>query len=177
MAEKIKAGHIVGGLAVLGGTIALIYAFTRKVKAVPPEEPAGTIEIEVIGAQHSSPATVVEGETYTVRLTVTNLSTTAGQPCEATLRISIGATVFWDTFASEVLIPAQERTENFAAGQTRTFNYTMHVSPGLGGYSGSIGASVMDPTGLIVLDQATEPLVVEAEVVEIIYGATVTIGV
>jgi len=122
--------------------------------------------------QISSPASVVEGETYTVRLTVSNLSTTAGQPCEATLRIGIGAIVL-----SEVLIPTQEREEYFSANQTRTFDYTMYVPPGLGGYSGSISAAVMDPTGLIILDQATEPLVVEAEVVEIIYGASITIGV
>lgn len=110
----------------------------------------------------SSPATVVEGESYSVRLTVTNQSTKAGVPTEAMLRIAIEAIVSLDTWVTETLIPTQEREEHFSPGQTRTFNYTMNIPLGLAGYSGSIGASVMDPTGLIILDSASEPLIIEA---------------
>lgn len=149
--KKIATGLGIAAIV----TTAIILA-TRPAKAAPPKDVAATIKIEVIGARHSSPATVTEGESYSVKLTITNQTTSAGIPEEATLTIGIEATVL-----SEVLIPAQERAEYFSAGQTRSFSYTMNVPPGLGGYSGSIIAAVMDPTG-VILAQATEPLVVEA---------------
>lgn len=139
-----------------------------------PAAEGATIKIELFDAEgqpltSSSPVELTEGESYTVRLTVTNLSTKAGAPWEATLNIGILAGTAYTT-----LIPFQARNEYFAPGQTRTFDYGMAVPLGSGGESGDIIADVLDPAG-IKLAGAIEHFTILT--VKIIYGATIVIGV
>ena len=44
----------------------------------------------------NSPATVIEGESYLVRVAVTNQTFKAGQPCEATLDVVVMAAAVAD---------------------------------------------------------------------------------
>jgi len=167
--KKVALGLGVGLLAVGG----LAYALTRK--PAPPEErpPAAGIDIKVYDAQgnlvpSNSPLTLTEGESYTVVLTVTNQSTKAGTPWEATLEVVIYAGTDYTT-----LIPVTARSEYFGAGETRTFSYSMNVPLGTGGEMGNIVATVNDPTGVKLAD-AIEYFSIEE--VPIVYGATVVIG-
>jgi len=116
----------------------------------------------------NSPAEVVEGESYLVRLTVTNQSTKAGIPVDVNLEIVISAATAWTT-----LIPVTSSMEAFAAGQTRTFDYTMNVPLGSGGESGQIIGLVRDPTG-IEITRATESISIEA--VEVEYTLAVSVA-
>jgi len=104
----------------------------------------------------NSPATVVEGESYSVRLTVTNRSTKAGIPVGAPLEIVISAATAWTT-----LIPVTPSTEAFAAGETRSFDYAMGVPLGSGGEFGQIIGLVRDPTGIEVARAAEDLNIVE----------------
>ena len=168
MAEKIKTGYILAGLGALGGIIYLIAKAKEAPPAPPPDEPTATIVIEVIGAEHNSPVMLTEGESYTVRLTITNRSTKAGEPWAADLHIIISAATY-----SYTLIPPQDTIEHFSAGQTRIFDYFMDIPVGSGGESGAISVTVADPIGIPIVT-ATEP--VNIAIVEIVYGATVVIG-
>ena len=110
-----------------------------------------------------SPAEVIEGKSYLVKLTVTNLSTRAGLPVEAMLTVGISATTPW-----EILIPAKESDEYFGPNETRSFDYNMTIPVGTGGQVGFITAWVDDPTG-IAIASATEDVVIEAAPI-ILYG-------
>lgn len=101
-----------------------------------------------------SPAEVVEGKSYLVRLTVTNQSTKAGLPVEAVLGVGISATTPW-----EILISAQESDEYFGPNETRSFDYSMTIPVGTGGQVGLLTAWVDDPTG-IAIASATEDVVI-----------------
>lgn len=161
------------GLGIAGGIAALIYAATR-VKAAPPPEGAAAITIEIIGPEgipllHGSPVSVLEGESYTARVTITNLSTKAGQPWEAIFEVAVyadGAVVYF--------FPTTVTSEYFSAGQTLSFDYPLNVPLGIGGETGSIFGVVRDPAG-IELARASEYITIQS--VEIIYGATITVGV
>lgn len=109
------------------------------VAVAPVEEAAATIQIEVIGAETF---TLTEGESYIVRVTVTNQSTRAGMPVEATLGVGITSV----TELGYVLIPGQESSEHFAPSEISTFDYTMDIPTNVG-KSGSIVAWVTDPAG------------------------------
>lgn len=112
----------------------------------------------MLGLKIRSPATVIEGESYTVRLTVTNQSTKAGLPVEVLLGVGILAGTEFIT-----LIPSQVSSEYFAPGETRNFDYTMVVPAGSGGQVGDIVAWVEDPTSRAIA-QATEDVVIVAPV-------------
>lgn len=153
----------------IGLGIAGVLGVAVLARAAAPEGPAATIKIEVIGAEGHSPVTLEEGESYTVRLTVTNLTAKAGQPWEATLEVVVFAGTDFRT-----LIPTTASSEYFTAEQTRVFDYPISVPLGAGGEPGNIVAVVNDPAG-IELASATEYFSIAT--IEIIYGATITIGV
>lgn len=167
MADK----KVAVGLGVAAGVGALLY-LAAKAKAAPPE--GATVKIQVFDAEghlitSNSPLELIEGESYTVRVTVTNLSTKAGEPWDAELEVVVHASTEW-----EALIPVTTSMEAFAAGQTLSFDYPMMVPLGVMGFSGQISATINDPAG-IRLARVLEPFTIIT--IEIIYGATVVIGV
>lgn len=175
MAEEKKispAVVIVGGL---GLGLAAAVGIAALARAAPPEEPEeGGVTIVIYDewgnpVPTSSPAILNEGGIYTMVITVTNMTTKAGTPWEATLTIDVSAAVD----ANAIMTPSVE-AQYFAAGQTRTFSYALSVPVGYGGFSGSALALVKDPDG-VPLDSATELLTI-AEV-PIDYAAGIVIGV
>lgn len=169
MADKKKAAAVGIGLGLAG---LAAYALTREVEAAPPEVGGVTIQIfDKYGnpVPSGSPALLTEGESYTMVVTVTNLSTKAGTPWEAMLTIDVSAGVD----GLDIMTPSV-KAEYFDAEQTRSFSYPLSVPLGSGGLSGSASALVKDPTG-VTLDSATEPLTIEE--IPIIYGAGIVIGV
>lgn len=157
------------GLGISAAIAGLIYAVTRAKAKPPPEGEAATIRIEIIGAACHFPATLLEGSPYTVRITITNASTKAGVPWEANFDIALLASTAKTTF-----IPSQRKTEYFAAGQKRVFEYPISVPLGSGGETGQVLVRIFDPAGN-ELAYKIEPITIQA--VAIIYGATVTIGI
>lgn len=161
---KNKRAALVVGVGLAG---LALYLVTRA-KAAPSEGAAASVTIEVLGAESHSPIELLESESYTVRVTVTNQSIKAGVPCEATLDIFV-------TAGSELvrLIPdVLSRDEYFAAEQTRAFEYLISVPIGM--LPGDILAEVYDPAGEI-LARAFEYFTIIS--IEITYAATVSIGV
>lgn len=159
----------------LGLASVIIYAITKKVKAAPPEIGGVTIQIyDEYGnlVPSGSPVTLLEGKSYTMIVTVTNLSTKPTippTPWEATLTIDVKASV-----GGNAIMTPSVKAEYFTAGQTRAFNYTLNVSLGYGKLTGSALALVKDPIGTN-LDSATESITVEE--IPIDYGAGIVIGV
>lgn len=156
----------------LGLAAAVVVVLVAKAKGAPPEE--GGVSIVIYDewgnpVPTGSPAILAEDASYTMVVTVTNLSTKGGTPWEASLTIEVSAVVD----ASAIMSPSL-KIEYFAAGQTRTFNYALSVPLGYGGLSGSALALVKDPSG-VTLDSAMEPLTVEE--IPITYGAGIVIGV
>ena len=145
--------------------------YKEKEEEAPP--PGATIGIEVFNSQglpveNNSPIVVNEGESYTVRVTITNLTTRAGAPWEATFGIDFAV-----LGATEVIVPWGRTSEYFAAEQTRALDYSMDIRFDLGGTLAAIQVNVLDPTGALVA-RAIEPVTIES--VAIIYGAEVVIG-
>jgi len=170
MEDKKKAAAAVAGM----GAIGLAYFLATKAKAAPPPGAQASIGIEILDAQgnpvpHNSPATLVEGESYIARLTVTNRSTKAGQPWEATFEIVAHASTAYET-----LIPVTATQEYFGPGETRAFDYPFTVPLGTGGQSGQISGVVNDLTG-VRLARAIEDFTITT--VEIIYAAEIIVGV
>lgn len=166
MEKNKKAAIVVGGLA--AGV--LVFVLTRKAKV---EEGEATIIIQVYDSEENlvpsnSPLTLSEGTSYTVKLTVKNISTRGGVLIAATLGVGISASI-----ATVSLIPLRVDKQSFDAGQTRSFNYTLNVPMGTGGQTGNILAWVEDPHGQ-ALANAIEYLTIQA--LPIIYGATIVIG-
>jgi len=167
MKDGKKAAVGLGLVAALGA----IY-FASRAKAAPPEEGGVTIVIyDQYGnpVPSGSPSILTEGASYTMVVTVTNMSTKAGTPWEATLTIDVSAVVD----GSAIMTPSV-KAEYFAAGETKAFSYPLSVPLGYGGFSGSALALVKDPTG-VTLDSATEPLTIEE--IPIDYAAGIVIGV
>ena len=99
--------------------------------------------------------TVREGESYLVRVTVTNQTFKAGQPIEATLEVVVMAAVDMVD-----LIPYDNWIELFGAEESRVFESTLNIPTGVAGMTGGIVANVFGPTGNL-LASASEILVVE----------------
>ena len=163
-----KKAAVVLGAAALGA--AGIYLATQ----AKAEEEKGGVTIVIYDKYGNpvptgSPAHLTEGETYTMVVTVTNMSAKAGTPWEATLTIDVAAAVG----SSNIMTPSVA-DEFFTANQTRSFSYTLVVPMGYGGLSGNAAAIVKDPDG-VTLDSATEPLTIEE--IPIDYGAGIEIGV
>jgi len=167
---------IVGlGLATAIGGIYL--ATKAKAAPAPPPEGAG-VEIEIRDSEgnivpHNSPASLNEGEIYTVKVTVTNMTTRGGEPWEAELTTTIEAWVT-DGFAKPYLIVKHDMVNTFAGDQATPYNYIIFPEIGTGGMNGGIFVTVYDPFGN-VLKQVNEDLTIIA--LPIIYGAGIVIGV
>ncbi|MBA7560639.1 hypothetical protein ES708_02268 [subsurface metagenome] len=158
------------GLGVAAALGAGIY-FATRAKAAPEEGGVTIVIYDEWGnpVPSGSPSILEEGASYTMVVTVTNMSTKAGTPWEATLTIAVSAVVG----GNDIMAPST-KDEFFTAGQTRNFNFALVVPMGYGGFSGSAVALVKDPTG-VTLDSATEPLTIEE--IPIDYGAGIVIGV
>jgi len=175
MAKDGKKAAVGIGLATaLGG----IYLATKgKAAAPPPPPPEGAgVEIEIRDSEgnlvpHDSPASLNEGETYTVKITVTNMTTRGGLPWEAALTTNIHAWVT-DGFATVTLIVKHDNVDTFAGGQAIPYNYLIFHEIGTGGMNGGIFVTVYDPFGN-VLKQVNEDLIIIA--LPIIYGAGIVI--
>lgn len=171
MEDKEKAVLAIGGLGLAGLTG---YLLTRKPKPLPPEAEGAEITIEIIGPdgeplKSNSPIEIVEGESYPVRLTVTNLSTKGGQPWEATFTIVVAAAAG----GIHIIFPT-DIEEYFTGGQTRSFDFPMIVPLGMGGLYGDITALVESPLGVAITSAVEFYTIVT---VRIIYAAEVVIGV
>lgn len=163
---KVIAGIGIGALSIFG--------ISRLLAQPPPEGDGAAIGIVILGPDglpvpKNSPASLLEGESYTVQVTVVNASTKAGQPWEATLDV-----ITYGDGAVTYFYPPVSVTELFAPGQDRTFEYPLNIPMGYGGQSGSVWAWVRDPAG-VELARASEPITIES--VAIVYGADIVIGV
>jgi hypothetical protein len=162
-----KGAVVVGSLAVGG---ALFLMLTKKAKAEPEE---GEIIIEIYDSDgnplpHNSPFSLEEGESYTVKLTIKNTSTQGGTPVAVSLGIGISASAGGTT-----LIASRVDAKSFAAGETKTFSYSLVIPMGLGGESGTIAAWAEAPDGTD-LATAQESLVITEMPID--YGATIVIS-
>lgn len=172
MPEEVKISPAV--IIPIGLGLGLVGAVGLYALAQAAPAPEGAkIKIEILDAEghpvpHNSPVSLLEGESYTVRLTITNLSTKAGEPWGTNLDVMITAFCDYTT-----LITITRATEYFAAGEAIIFDYPMAVPLGTGGQAGQIVVRVFDPEGNLVAE-GIEPLTVET--IEIIYGATIVIG-
>ena len=181
MDKKAKVAAALTGLGAVGG---LIYAFTRPKKEEippvppPPGEGGATIGITILDAQgnpvpQNSPAALLEGQIYTVMLTITNTTTKAGQPWATPLQVSIFAGTNLSTF-----IPSQIASYNFGAGEIKILTFPLGIPVGTGGETGQVVARVFSPIDVGL----TSPLATDIEpitigTIAIIYGATIVIGV
>jgi hypothetical protein len=161
-----------GLTALLAGTIAVLAFWRRK-----EEGGSASVSIRIYDKNgnpvpHSSPYNLVEGEYYTIELTVTNQSKLGGNPCEAQLTIDLEGNLSWGGAPVDLFIP-WGWIDIFQPSEARTYThgFTCPVGPGISG-SGSIVATVSDPDGN-QLDSATEPVTT----VTIQYGADLDLGV
>ena len=167
-----KTGIMVGAAALIAG---VIYAMSKK----PKEGEGGTVVIEILDANGNpvpkkSPASLVEGTNYTIRVTVANRSTRGGIAQEADLTLSVHVTLGGMTFInglSDGLL-----SHRFAADSSYAFTWPLMVPVGYfnTGTTGLVDARVISPDGT-VLATAQEPLTLQ--ILDIIYKATIVIGV
>ncbi|GAH61237.1 unnamed protein product, partial [marine sediment metagenome] len=153
---------------VLGG----IYLATRAKAA--PEGPAAAIKIEVLDAggnpvQANSPLTLDEGASYTVAVAVTNTTTKGGLPHEADLETWVMAAANWTD-----LIPGDIFPQHYLPTSIVYFYSSLVIPLGLGGATGAITVNVFDPEDNLVAT-VTKPISIRS--MDIVYGATVTVGV
>ncbi len=109
----------------------------------------------------NSPASVVEGESYLIRASITNQSFRAEIPVEATFEI----TVYGDSGLAS-FFPLTRTNEYFSPGQSRSFDYSLDVPLGAGGKSGDLWVILKDPLGRTIAT-ATEHISVTAPVAEL----------
>lgn len=126
---KNKGLVILGVVAVAGG---LAYLLTRKPSGSSLsiqlyDEDGNPVGVNGIGDAFS--AGVVEGRSYTVRLTVTNQSTKLNQPTPATLKVQ--CVVHITGITADVV--GESRNVAFTAGQTQSFDWGFTVPMGSGG--------------------------------------------
>ncbi len=166
------------GVLVGAGFLTLLGLGLRasRAKAAPPEgeQPAAMVGLEILDMAGNpvppgSLGTVVEGSSYTLRMTVTNTSTKLGAGVGATLGIQpFGAIVSTPLVFSPNWFP-----QAFTAGQSIVFNSTFTVPAGSAGLTNIIGADVFDPSNKLLAEK-TDTLTVQSAA--IIYGATIGIG-
>ena len=150
-----------------------------RAKAAPPtpeEVAAAGISIEILGPDgqpvpHNSPATVVENTTYTVRATVTNMSTRAGVAVAARFVIRFGGTLD----GTGLGFNPYDTQVDFAANQTLVVSSTLYVPAGAGGMTGQLTVDVIAPTGYVIAT-ATELLNVSVPVITYAAGLTITVS-
>lgn len=100
------------------------------------------------------------GETYTIKVTVTNQTTRGGQPWEADLTVGIAASVS-DGFATIELIPSAETTSHFAPASSLPFTFPMSVPSTAAGMTGGISVGVRDPFGKLLDSENVEVIIAE----------------
>lgn len=104
----------------------------------PPEIPGAELAIELGGAD---PNALVEGTTYPVTVKVTNKSTKLGVASPATFTVKTSAVLA----GVNLFTPVSEQA-TFAAGESKLFTYNFTIPAESGGKSGSITATVFDPS-------------------------------
>jgi len=139
-----KKGLLLLGLAA-GGI--LLASKLRAAELPPPEGNAASIGIVILDAAgnivpHNFPADLYEGETYTIRVSVTNKSTKAGNPCAAVLTVANTTTL--DGIG---VTPGEPWPANYSSGQTLIFDYTLAIPDGSAGKFGALYFYVNDPGG------------------------------
>jgi len=166
----VNKGVIVLGSLAAGGV--LVFLLNHKAKAGPgPGE--GNVVIEILD-ENGNPVPrgnsfdLTEGQNYSVRLSVKNTSTKAGQTWPATLIIGLVVKL-----GGANLITPVNSLVSFAAGEQKAFNYPFSLLLGDGGKTGAIAASLGDPEGGILGSASDVINVVE---IPIVYGGTISIG-
>ena len=160
------------GSGVLLISIVALMALSKK-KATPIPPPAETssagITIDIVGATHNSPASVIEDQSYLVRIGITNQTKKGNTPWGADLDISVQGS----TPSFNLIVPFRS-LQHFAAQETKVINQVLNVPIGSSGESGQITVGVFDPMQNL-LASATEPLTIK--VAEIKYAVAITSGV
>ena len=166
--QKIAIGA--GGILTALG---FSWLLTRKPPGPAPGEGGAAITIVIYDSQGNpvlanSPVSLVEGGSYTARLSVTNNSTKAGQPIAATLRVGISG-----SYGSLTLIPASVRDEGFNSGQTRIISFSFNIPVGITALTvGEIIGMVFDPSNNELASARQDVSITPAPIV---YGAGITI--
>ena len=164
----------VAGVAVIT-TAVLLSRKAEGVPELPPDAvPGGDIVIQILDDEGNlvptnSPAVLTEGSKYTIRVSVKNNTTRAGVPYAAQLETCMGVIA-----GGADLIPVTCRSDGFSPEETKAFTWTLNVPDFSGGQSGQITASVLSPSGLNIAN-AVEYFTILT--IDIVYGATVVIGV
>lgn len=82
---------------------------------------------------------------YSIQVTITNLSTSGGQPIEAVLDTKVK--IFWSEMPGGGYYQGWTSRNPIAAGGSKVNTYNWNVPAGWAGTSGSIEVSVLDPAG------------------------------
>ena len=122
----------------------------------------------VTGATFTS---LQEGQSYTAYATVTNATKKGTSPAAASLTASLTVGTTKGNIVNESKI-----TRDYSAGQSQNITwpaFTIPVSDSVVNYTGSIIATVMDPSGS-TLDRKTIDGI-SVVIVPLVYGATITV--
>lgn len=129
-------------IAGLAGAITLALLLKKKVFAM-----SAAVSMRVLDAQgqevpHNSPVELEPGSSYTIEVTVANLSTSKGEPIGADLRTTVAAVV-----DSTPLMPTAQRTDSYGPSESLVLTWPLNISSDIGAASGAISAIVLDPNG------------------------------
>jgi hypothetical protein len=163
------------GLIVLGGA-AVITGILLMKKDTPTEggdDITGTIELELLDSNgnpvpHNSPYQLMEAHSYTISVTVKNNSTRLGSAISADLSVIISAVA-----GSSYIVSPITTTKTFAGGESKTFTCSLNIPDNTGGESGTVNVSVVGG-GSEIASGSAEFNIAD---VQIVYGATITIGI
>jgi hypothetical protein len=114
------------------------------------------------------PASMVEGQTYSIPVTVTNSSTKGGTPWPATL--SLAAMV---TTPAGTLLSTNPASYSYAAAEGHSQNFSVAVPLGAGGAVLSFAVTVNDPNNAIA---ATLIKTITITTVPVSYSGTISVG-
>ena len=151
------------GAGLLLVSIVALMALSKK---KPAGASAASITIDIVGATHNSPTTVTEGETYPVRIGITNRTMKGDLPWEADFDVAVSSTTNIHT-----LIPSSSAKYHFFINESKVLNTSMNVPLGSGGETGRIVVLVYDPAGNIIAQKSE---VINVQTVTITYAAAVT---
>ncbi len=155
---------IVAGLLLLGGSFAL-YSLIRKNEAVEADSynaGAQVITTRVVDAN------VTPGVTYNAKVYITNRSKSAGVGVSASLRTTIDA-----AWGDDLLMGGVNRTDNYAPGELKVFEYT--IKPTSVANGGMFSIRVYSPSGTL-LASVSEALIYTPPVTVYEAGASLSIA-
>ncbi len=135
-----------------------------------PASPPSGEAAAVVSLSFNAP--VLEGQSATLTVTVTNASTRAGAPAGATLTTIISII----TTDGTVVLPEQTDTHNYAASEQKRYPLTVVAPLGKGGQSLAAKASVYDPNNVNIASATASEPITSIPPAPIKYAATVTIG-